>query len=610
MKTHLDHPLNSVPHRRRPILGLVILCLAGGVLLLALQSCSGAATPLLPTSTAVSPGGMSVLESNAARLARPILTSPKNPTQLDRGALLYWGVCMACHGDRGQGLTDEWRAVFGEDQNCWASKCHAGNHPPDGFLIPRNLPIPAVIGPGTLAQFTTAQDLYEYIYASMPWWNPGSLSTDQAWSVTANLLNKNRTLPKGLVLDPADAAAVSVHHLVNASQNDLAGEIILALILVIAGILIVVQDGLKRRFEHTASIENGPTPSPVSTRRRPNFFYHLHPPTIPAAQARWRYTLGTGGLAIFLSLTLLVTGILEMFFYNPQADRATISVQTIANLVPYGGLIRNLHFWGAQALVLVLFVHLLRVLITGAYKQPRRFNYLLGLVLLILTLALDFTGYILRWDRGISWALVVGTNLIKTLPVIGNQLYEFTIGGTQPGTATLVRFYSWHIFGLTFAMIVIGIWHIFRIRRDGGIAVPPSNRWQKDERISRGELIRREMLIMTFAGIGLLLLSIFMPAPVTPPLTDVTANTSNARAPWFFLWVQQLLKLGDPFLLGVMVPLILLAILILIPYVFPKPPDEELGRWFPRGGRAVQITIFGLVLFIAVLTVWAILPSA
>ncbi len=88
--------------------------------------------------------------------------------------------------------------------------------------------------------------------------------------------------------------------------------------------------------------------------------------------------------------------------------------------MPYGGLIRNLHYWGAQALVLVLFIHLLRITLTGAYKKPRRFNYLLGLALLVLTLALDFTGYILRWDQGTSWALVVGTNLIKTIPGIGN----------------------------------------------------------------------------------------------------------------------------------------------------------------------------------------------
>jgi quinol-cytochrome oxidoreductase complex cytochrome b subunit len=311
---------------------------------------------------------------------------------------------------------------------------------------------------------------------------------------------------------------------------------------VLIAVVMVAQATIKRKaaVAPSAGAASDRVIGPV--RRRPNFFHHLHPPTIPAQQARWRYTLGTGGLAVFLSLMLLVTGILEMFYYVPQSDRATISIQTIAHLVPYGGLTRNLHYWGAQALVAVLIIHLLRVVLTGAYKQPRRFNYLLGVSLLVLTLALDFTGYILRWDEGISWALVVGTNLIKAIPRIGNQLYEFVIGGVQPGSSTLLRFYSWHTFGLTLAMIFIGIWHVFRIRRDGGIAVPPPALRQSDERISRFELVRREMLIMTIAGIVLLLLSIFWPAPITPPLVNAAVDLSSARAPWFFLWVQQMLK--------------------------------------------------------------------
>jgi quinol-cytochrome oxidoreductase complex cytochrome b subunit len=306
---------------------------------------------------------------------------------------------------------------------------------------------------------------------------------------------------------------------------------------------------------------------------------------------------------------ILVTGILEMFYYVPQVGQATISIQTIAHLVPYGGLIRNLHFWGAQALVVVLFVHLLRVVLTGAYQPPRRFNYLLGVTLLVLTLLLDFTGYVLRWDKGTSWALVVGTNLVKTIPGIGSKLYEFVIGGAQLGSATLLRFYSWHIFGLTIAMIVVVIWHIFRIRRDGGIAVPPPAQRESDERISRFELVRREMLCMAVAGIVLLLLSIFLPAPVDPPLSGTAVDLSAARAPWFFLWVQQLLKWGDPFLLGVMTPLVVLVILILIPYLRPKPSDTDLGRWFPKGGRWIQILIIALVVILLGLTVWAILPG-
>ena len=607
MKSPRSNPPRVIASQSGLARALFVVCLGGMFILAGWWSYGVIKTATSPqaTPTVMPP----TPASNAARLAKPILSSPKNPTQLDQGALVYWGICMACHGDRGQGLTPEWRAVFGEDQNCWASRCHTANHPQDGFIIPRNNLARAVTGPGSLANYSTAQNLYDYIVVTMPWWKPGSLSTDQAWAVTAYILKQNGTLPQGVVLNATDASAIQVHHLVAANPNDRIGEYVLTALLVLVASIMILQRISKRKAVLAVSQEAIAPGEHAPARSRPNFLLHLHPPTIPAAQARWSYTLGTGGLAIFLFLVLLVTGILEMFYYIPQPDQATISIQTIAGLVPYGGLIRNLHYWGAQALVLVLFIHLLRISWTGAYTQPRRFNYLLGLALLLLTLALDFTGYILRWDQGTSWALVVGTNLIKTIPGLGNQLYEFAVGGVQLGSAALLRFYSWHTFGLTLAMIAGIIWHIFRLRRDGGIAVPPAPLRRSEERISRIELVRREMLLMTAAAILLVVLSIFRPAPITPPLTNTTADLTNARAPWFFLWVQQLLKFGDPFLLGIVVPLVVLAILILIPYVFPKPADSELGRWFPKGGRTVQIFIAILTLLLIGLTIWAILPA-
>ena len=588
--------------------GLFFICLAGMVILTGWWS-YGLIGQF--TSTKASPTASPTPNPNVDRLARPILISPQNPTELDQGSLVYWGICLTCHGDRGQGLTDEWRAVFGGDENCWTSKCHAPNHPPQGFFIPKDRLPPAVNGPGSLARFTTAQQLYDYVVAGMPWWNPGSLSSDKAWAATAYLLKMNNSLPSGITLGPSDAAAIPVHHLASANRNDLPGEIVLAGLLTLVALVLILQTTARRKTAAAISVEAGITSMPTHhARSRPNFLHHLHPPSIPAAQARWTYSLGTGGLAVFLFLVLLATGILEMFYYVPLPDQATVSIQTIANFVPYGALIRNLHYWGAQAIVLVLFVHLLRVVLTGAYKKPRRFNYLLGLALLLLALALDFTGYILRWDQGTSWALVVGTNLIKTIPTIGDQLYAFILGGEQLGSAALLRFYSWHTFGLTLVMIVVVIWHLFRIRRDGGIAVPPPALRQSEERITRFELVRREMLLMATAAIVLVLLSTFWPAPITPPLTSTSVDLSNARAPWFFLWVQQLLKYGDPFLLGVVIPLVVMLILVLIPYLFPKPSDSELGRWFPRGGRMVQILIVILTLIIIGLTIWAVLPAA
>lgn len=343
---------------------------------------------------------------------------------------------------------------------------------------------------------------------------------------------------------------------------------------------------------------------------RPSFFNHLHPPTIPAEQARWRYTLGAGGTAIFLLLAVGVTGILEMFYYVPTPDQAAQSIQIISYLVPFGGLIRNFHFWSAQLLVIVSAVHLARVVFTGAYAPPRRFNYLLGLALFLFAILLDFTGYILRWDQGIQWALVVGTNLLKTIPWIGDGLYVLLVGGSQPGLPTLIRFYAWHIFGLTLGVIVLAVWHAFRVRRDGGIAVPPPAMRTGKERISRNELVRREVLAMLPTGAALILLAAFFPAPIAQPIVEVTAISGDARAPWFFLWVQRMLRWGDPFIWGVAVPLIILTVLALIPYVFPKPADHELGRWFPRSNRVAQIILAVIALFVILLTIIGSLPAS
>jgi quinol-cytochrome oxidoreductase complex cytochrome b subunit len=342
---------------------------------------------------------------------------------------------------------------------------------------------------------------------------------------------------------------------------------------------------------------------------RPSFFHHLHPPSIPALQARFRHTLGAGGLAVFLVFILGITGILEIFYYIPTPEQAALSIQTLTFLVPFGGLVRNLHYWAAQFLVIVSMVHLLRVIFTGAYAPPRRFNYLLGMGLFLLAILLDFSGYVLRWDAGIHWALVTGTNLLKSIPYIGRSLYASLVGGDQPGAATLIRFYGWHIFGLALAAVILVVWHSFRVRRDGGIAVPPPHLRATQQRISRFELVRHEVLAMLLASVALLLLSVLAPAPLAAPISSTSALPESARAPWFFLWVQELLKLGSPFLWGVAVPLAVLLFLTLIPYIFPRPTPSELGHWFPKSNRLAQILAALLLLAILGLTLFSLIPN-
>jgi quinol-cytochrome oxidoreductase complex cytochrome b subunit len=343
---------------------------------------------------------------------------------------------------------------------------------------------------------------------------------------------------------------------------------------------------------------------------RPSFFHHLHPPTIPASQARLRYTLGAGGLSVFLVLVIALSGMLEVFYYVPSPEQAPLSIQNLTFLVPLGGFVRNLHYWSSQLLVLVAGLHLLRVIFTGAYAPPRRFNYLLGLALFALILLLDFSGYVLRWDEGIHWALVTGSNLLASIPVIGDWLYGLVIGGSQIGPSTLTRFYAWHIFGLMLAVIVLGVWHLFRVRRDGGIAVPPPELRQDSTRITRFELVRREALAALLAGSALTILAITFPAPLAPPIGESSSLGEVARAPWFFLWVQVMLRWGDPFIFGVLIPLSALALLALLPYVTPLPKPAESGRWFPPSGRAAQLIAGALVAGVLVLSLLALFPPA
>jgi hypothetical protein len=142
------------------------------------------------------------------RLAEPPIPDP--PSQADQGNLVYYQVCMACHGDRGQGLTDEWREVWQVDANCWQSKCHGNDHPPEGFSFPETC-CKALIGPGTLTQFKNGQELFDYVAETMPWWNPGYLPVEEFWQVTNFLLRENGAIPDGITLDAGNAFAFNVH---------------------------------------------------------------------------------------------------------------------------------------------------------------------------------------------------------------------------------------------------------------------------------------------------------------------------------------------------------------------------------------------------------------
>ncbi len=336
------------------------------------------------------------------------------------------------------------------------------------------------------------------------------------------------------------------------------------------------------------------------SQRRPNFYYHLHPPTIPAREARAVYTFGLGGISLLLFLVLGITGVIEMFIYVPAPELAHESIRQITYRAPYGWLLRNLHFWAGQLMVGTVVLHMARVVLSGGYKAGRRANWLIGVALLFLTLVLNFTGFVLRWDQDTSWALMVGTNLVAAIPGLGPALYRFVVGGTTIGAAALIRFYTWHILGLALPALLLTTWHLFRVRRDGGI----SSR-QRAPRVGRERLVRTEITAALLTLAALVGLSLLLDAPLAPP-ADPTALVAEPKAPWFFLWIQELLRIASPFLAGVLVPLVVLLVLGILPYSLDRS-DRGIAQWFNRPGRAAQIVFLFILVGAVLLTLRGVL---
>ena len=203
-----------------------------------------------------------------------------------------------------------------------------------------------------------------------------------------------------------------------------------------------------------------------------NIFLHLHPTRIYKTHVRITHTYCLGGLTFFFFLGLTVTGVMLMFYYVPGIDRAYSDIAALETNVRFGMLMRNLHRWMAHGMVISVFLHMMRVFYTGAYKAPREFNWIVGVILLTLTLALSFTGYLLPWDQLSIWAVTVGMNMAGTVPVLGDETRFVLIGGFEVGENALIRFYALHVIGLPLIAAIFMSVHFWRIRRDGGLARP------------------------------------------------------------------------------------------------------------------------------------------
>ncbi|WP_088187222.1 cytochrome b N-terminal domain-containing protein [Desulfosporosinus sp. FKA] len=202
---------------------------------------------------------------------------------------------------------------------------------------------------------------------------------------------------------------------------------------------------------------------------RNNFINHVRPRFISERVLSVFYTFCLGGLSFLAFLMLGITGILLMFHYQPGASSGYSSVLTIGSVIPYGYVIRNLHYWSAQIMIVTVNLHMVRVVWTHSYKPPRQLNWLVGVGLLVLVLVLDFTGYLLVGSQESGAAATVAANLLKQIPGLGTALAQIALGEPSALSGSTLVVYVWHCAVLPLAMLWLQLYHFWRIRRDGGV---------------------------------------------------------------------------------------------------------------------------------------------
>jgi quinol-cytochrome oxidoreductase complex cytochrome b subunit len=214
---------------------------------------------------------------------------------------------------------------------------------------------------------------------------------------------------------------------------------------------------------------------PITNRTRAeaifyNFFLHLHPTKVRKRSLRFTYTWGLGGLSAGLFTVLVITGALLMLYYRPSVTQAYNDMKDLQFVVSSGQFLRNMHRWGAHAMVAIVFLHMLRVFYTGSYRPPKEFNWVVGVVLFVITILLSYTGYLLPWDQLAYWGISVGTNMVRAVPFgLGDKISYLLLGGHMVGDNALVRFYVLHCFILPVAAVLLMGIHFWRVRKDGGV---------------------------------------------------------------------------------------------------------------------------------------------
>lgn len=345
-------------------------------------------------------------------------------------------------------------------------------------------------------------------------------------------------------------------------------------------------------------------PNPRFKVHTTSFLFHIRPRYYQKGSTILSHTFRLGFMVVFFYIVETITGVILMVYYVPTPEGAYQSILKIMSEVPFGNLMRDLHRLGAEATVIFTFLHMLRTYFTGSYKKERSFTWFTGVILLGLTLFLSFFGYLLPWDQLAYWAVTIGSSMAEAAPMGGNELNLLLRGAPDIGAGGLLRAYLLHIILLPLLAVLVLSIHYYKVAREHGISLPA--RYEEGDvstEVKKEQKRRLDFLPDLFSHeIYLTILGLFILIVVTiffyggAPLEHI-ANPQqtplDTKSPWYFWWLQGMLKLGDKALMGIVIPTFLIILLLAVPYI-----DRNPSRLLLKRPIAVGIGILGVLVLI------------
>lgn len=342
-------------------------------------------------------------------------------------------------------------------------------------------------------------------------------------------------------------------------------------------------------------------PNPRYKAQVKSFMLHIRPKYFQRGSTWFTHTWRLGWFSVFFFIVETITGIILMLYYAPTPERAYGDMLYLLGSVPFGEFLRDAHRLGAEGMVAVVILHMVRVYFTASYKKERAFTWFTGVILLLVTLLLSFSGYLLPWDQLAYWAVTIGTSMAEAAPLVGTQVNLLLRGAIDIWAGGLLRFYLLHVLLMPLLAVIFISIHYYKVAREHSISLPavveegdlpPEEKKYQEERIDLIPNLLIHEIMLTMVGLFLMVFAIttFYHAPLEQH-ADQQITPLHTEAPWYFLWLQGLLKLGDKSFYGIILPTIIFAVLFAIPWI-----DRNPARLARRRPVAIGLGIIAVVM--------------